>query len=54
MRRLLLVWGLPMKVLRKLGCMAVVAIPLMADLAFAQPRGKGEGNGPGNGQGNGP
>ena len=28
-RRLLLVWGLPMKAFRTLGCMAIVTIPLM-------------------------
>jgi hypothetical protein len=46
--------GVPMKALRILGCMAIVTVPLMADLAFAQPKGNGQGNGPGNGQGNGP
>jgi hypothetical protein len=43
-----------MKALRILGCMTIVTIPLMTDLAFAQPMGNGGGNGPGNGQGNGP
>src|SRR5262245_61752097 len=54
-----MVWGLAMKALRMLGCMAVVTIPLMADLALAQgngppvnpPVGGGGGLGPGNGQG---
>ena len=31
-----LVWGLPMKTLRILSCMAIVTIPLMADPAIAQ------------------
>ena len=46
-----------MKALRILGCTAVLTIPLMSDLAFAQaadpPMGKGGGNGPVNSQGNG-